>query len=213
MTDFIGVNIKTEVQQTLGSPKTVSAITLANPGVVSSTAHGYSNGDIIVFQVTDGMVELNNQAGRVSASTTDAFSIEGLDTTSYSTFTAGTVTKVSAFQTLAMAQSVTMPNPAPAKIDLTRLIDKVKRYTYGLPDAPDGTIKGLRDVASTAIGLIRAATKANATMVFRLTWPGGSHTVFNAQVSGGQGFDLQTNAAATQDVSFTPTGDVMDYTT
>jgi hypothetical protein len=210
-TDFIGVNIKIEVQQTIGSPVTVQSITLADPGVIGATGHGYLNGDVVVFSVTDGMVEIDRQAVRVANKTTDTFEAEGLDTTTYSIFTAGTVTKVTAFQTLAMAQSVTMPNPSPTKITLTRLIDKVERYTYGIPGAPDGTINGLRDVASMAVKLVRAATKANARMVFRITWQGVAFTIFNTQVSGGAGFTLQANQAATQDISFTPVGDVMDY--
>ncbi len=213
MQAIIGSNVRVEVQQTLGSPITVSAVTKANPGVVSATAHGLSNGDVVVFTVTDGMVELDGQAGRVANKTTDAFEIEGLDTSSYSTFTAGTCKKVTAFQTLAAAQNISMPNPAPQKIDITTLIDKTKQYTYGLPEAPEGTIAGIFNPAGTAEGLIKAATKANTPLVFRLTYSDSRKSLFNANVSGGTGFDLQPNAAATAQTSFTPVKDVMHYAT
>lgn len=212
-TAIIGSNIRVEVQQTLGSAKTISAITKANPGVVSSTAHGFDNGDVVVFTMSEGMVELDGQAGRVANKTTDAFEIEGLDTSAYSTFTAGTCKEVTAFQTMSAAQNVSMPNPAPAKIDITTLIDKTKQYQYGLPDAPDGTINGLFNPAGTAEALIKAATKANTPLVFRLTYSDSRKSLFNANVSGGTGFDLQPNAAATATVSFTPVKDVMHFAT
>ncbi len=50
---------------------------------------------------------------------------------------------MSAWQTLAGAQSISMPSPAANKIDITALIDTSKQYAYGLPDAPDGSITGL----------------------------------------------------------------------
>ena len=212
-TAIIGSNIRVEVQQTLGSAKTISAITKANPGVVSSTAHGFDNGDVVVLTVTEGMVELDGQACRVANKTTDAFELEGIDTSAYSTFSAGTCKEVTAFQTMAAAQNVSMPNPAPQKIDTTTLIDKSKQYQYGLPEAPDGTIAGLFNPAGTAEALIKAATKANTPLVFRLTYSDSRKSLFNANVSGGTGFDLQPNAAATANVSFTPVKDVLHYAT
>lgn len=209
---FIGTNVTVSVQQTLGSAlPTISAVTKANPGVATSTAHGLSNGDIVVFTVTAGMVQLHGQAVRVANVAANTFELEGLDTTDYDTWTAGSAQEVTAFQTLSSAQNITMPNPAPNKIDITRLIDKVKQYAYGLADAPDGSVTGLFNPAGTAEALIRAATKANDTMVWRVAFTNLT-AIFNANVSGGTGFDLQTNQAAQATISFTPVADVMYYT-
>jgi len=209
----IGTNMTVSVENTLATGKAVSAITKASPGVVTSTGNGYVAGDIVVFSVSGGMVELDGQAVRVANVTTGAgtYELEGLDTSAYSTFTSGTTYAVSAWHTIAGAQNITMPNPAPAKIDVTTLIDKSKQYAYGLPDAPDGSISGLYDPTSAALVEIKAATKANEDRVFRVAWAGGQYTIFNANVSGGTGFNLQQNAAATADISFTPVKDVLDY--
>lgn len=212
-TAIIGTNLRVEVQQTLDSAKTVSGLTKANPGVATSTSHGFSNGDVVVFTVTAGMVELDGQAVRVANVTTNTFELEGLDTSAYSTWTAGTCKEITAFQTMSSAQNITLPNPAPAKIETTTLIDKTKQYQYGLPEAPDGTISGLFVPDGAAEALIRAATKANTPLVFRLTYSDSRKSIFNANVSGGTGFDLQPNAAATATVSFTPVKDVMHYAT
>lgn len=208
---ILGTNVTVSVQQTLSANlPTVSAVTKASPGVATSTAHGLANGDIVVFTVSGGMVELDGQAVRVANVAANTFELEGLDTTSYSTWTAGTAKEVTAFSTLSSAQNVTAPNPAPNKIDITTLIDKVKQYAYGLTDAPDGSITGLFSPTGTAEGLIRTATKANSALVIKIAFTSLT-AIFNANVSGGSGFDLQTNAAATATVSFTPIKDIMYY--
>jgi len=199
------------VQGGLGSALPVTALTKASPGVATSSGHGLSNGDIVKFSIDAGMVELDGQAVRVANVNTNTFSLEGLDTTAYSSFTSGNAYEVSSWHTLAGAQNLSMPNPAPNKIDVTTLIDKTKQYLYGLSDAPDGTIGGLYDPSNAGVAAIKVATKANTNLVFRVAWAGGQYTIFNAAVSGGTGFDLQQNQPATAQISFTPVKDVLDY--
>jgi hypothetical protein len=201
---LIGTNVKIEVQKTLGSDIHVTAVTKDAPGVATATAHGLVDGDLVVFTVAGGMVELDGQVARVDGKTTDTFDLEGIDTTTFSTWTEGTINKVTAYETMDSAQSVTMPNPAPAKLDATTLIDKSKQVVYGLPEAPDGSITGLFNPAGAAETLIRTATNGNENVVFRINFADGRKSIFNAAVSGGYGFDLATNAVAHQTISFTP---------
>ncbi len=210
---LIGTNMNVAVAQTLASATVVTGLTAASPGVVTSVAHGLSDGDIGVFVVDAGMVELDGQIVRVDNKTTDTFELEGLDTSAYSAWSAGNFYKITAWQTLAMAQQVSMPNPAPAKIDITTLINKVKQYAYGLPDAPDGSITGLMTIGATAVALIETATNTNSRMAARVSWAGGQKTYFNALWSGGAGFDLQTNDAAKQTIAFTPVALVRHFAT
>lgn len=44
---------------TFDNPKSIAAITNANPGVITSAAHGFANGDKVVFRGLKGMGELN----------------------------------------------------------------------------------------------------------------------------------------------------------
>jgi len=209
----IGTNMSVQVESTKATALTVSGITKASPGVATITDSPIvvANGDIVVFTISAGMVELDGQAVRVANVSGDTFELESLDTTDYSTFTAGTVEIVDAWHTLAGAQNISMPDPAPNKIDITTLIDKTKQNTYGLPESPDGTIAGIYDPLNAGVVEIKTATKANETRVFRVNWAGGQYTVFNANVSGGSGFDLQQNGVATSSIAFTPVKDVIDY--
>lgn len=63
-----------------------TAITQANPGVVTFANHGLSPGDDVYWSGVSGMAELNGQTTRVGATTANTFEIQ-LDTTSFSAFT------------------------------------------------------------------------------------------------------------------------------
>lgn len=215
MAAIIGSNVKVEIQSgvTVDSPVvTVTAVTKASPGVATATGHGLTTGDVVKFAVAGGMVQLDGQAVRVIVLTSSTFSLENLDTTTYDTWTTGTVDHVTAFSTFAASQSLTMPNPAPVKLDTTTLIDTQKQYVYGMPDAPDGSITGLFNPGGAAEALIIAATRTNSSLVFRITFASGQKRIFNAFVSGGSGFEMSTNAVAHSTTSFTPIKLVVDYT-
>lgn len=87
----------TSVATALAVAKTISAITNAAEAVATSTAHGYSNGDIVLVFSSWGRI--NFRAFRVKSVTTDTFVLEGCDTSNTEFFTpgggAGTVRKVS----------------------------------------------------------------------------------------------------------------------
>ena len=65
--------------------KTVTAITKANPGVVTATGHTYTTGEKIRFKTINGMTQLNNNLYTITVINPNTFSI-GVDTTSYGTF-------------------------------------------------------------------------------------------------------------------------------
>lgn len=211
----IGTNMTVEVEQTAETPYTnISAITAADPGeVTTATAHGLTTGDILKFAASAGMVQLDGQLVRITTTATDVFTMDSLDTTDYSVFTAGSYEDISAWHTLADAQTASMPDGTPTKIDITTLIDKSIQYAYGLPDAPDGSISGLYGPNNAGVAAIKVATKSNAALAFRISWSGGQTTIFNANVSGGSGFELAQNDAAKTTIAFTPVKDVLDYET
>jgi hypothetical protein len=97
-------NLKIRVYKDNGSvlegDKTITAITQANPAVVTSNSHGYSNGDEILITAVVGMTQLNSKRFLVANVTTNTFELtnkDGVDTDS-TAFTAyvsgGTANKV-----------------------------------------------------------------------------------------------------------------------
>ena len=55
------------------SNKTITAITAANPAVVTCNSHGYSNGDFVIISGVVGMTELNCKTFKVADKTTNTF--------------------------------------------------------------------------------------------------------------------------------------------
>lgn len=82
------------LQVLTGAPKTITAITKANPGVITSNSHGFANGDEIYIIGVGGMTQLNGRNFRVANVTTNTFTLTDLfgnaiDTTNFTTFTSG----------------------------------------------------------------------------------------------------------------------------
>lgn len=61
------------------SAKTITAITQASPGVVTSNSHGFSDGDELYLSAIVGMTELNGRNVRVANSTTNTFELTDLN--------------------------------------------------------------------------------------------------------------------------------------
>jgi hypothetical protein len=61
--------------------KVISAITKANPAVVTATSHGYSDGDFVNISGVVGMTEVNGKTFKVSNKTTNTFELQDVDGT------------------------------------------------------------------------------------------------------------------------------------
>jgi len=93
-------NLKMRVYKDSGSvlegDKTISAITKANPAVVTATSHGYSNGDEVLISGVGGMTEVNGKRFLVADKTTNTFELQDKDgvdinSSSFTTYTSGGV--------------------------------------------------------------------------------------------------------------------------
>lgn len=67
----------------------ITAITKANPAVVTASAHGLSDGDRVYISGIVGMTELNNREFTVANKTTNTFELSGEDSSSHTTYTSG----------------------------------------------------------------------------------------------------------------------------
>jgi len=86
--------LRNDLQVLNSSAKTITAITKANPGVLTSNSHGFSNGDEVFIDSVGGMTELNGRNYLIANSTTNTFTLTDLfgvavNTTNFTTFTSG----------------------------------------------------------------------------------------------------------------------------
>jgi hypothetical protein len=138
--------------------KTITGVTQADPGVITSNSHGFSNGDEIYIDSVAGMTELNGRNYRVANATTNTFTLtnlfgDAIDTTDFTAYTSGgTATEiyniatpyaVADLPTLRFVQSADtmfIVHPSYAIRTLTRSADN--NWTFATP-----TITGTPDPA------------------------------------------------------------------
>ena len=73
----------------------ITAITKANPAVVTANSHGLSNGDRVFIASVGGMTEVNNIEFTVAGATTNTFQLSGINSSAFTTYTSGgTVGKI-----------------------------------------------------------------------------------------------------------------------
>ena len=73
----------------------ITAITQANPAVVTAASHGLSNGDRVFIASVAGMTEVNNKEFTVAGATTNTFQLSGIDSSAFTAYlSGGTVGKI-----------------------------------------------------------------------------------------------------------------------
>ena len=118
-----------------GGAKTITAVTVGYPAIVTSTAHGLSNGDVVtIASVVGTMATAINVAGWVVLyKTTNTFAI-GLDTTGLTYTSGGTATPVT-YTAISNVKSISdFESGSASEIDVTNLASTAKEKRLGLVD-------------------------------------------------------------------------------
>lgn len=181
-------NVAIAMQSALAAAKTITAITKASPGVVSSTAHGYSNGDYVYLTI-NGMWQLHGRVFRVASVATDTFQLEdvsggtGISTASFDTFTSGTAEKITFGNSITTATSMNVSGGDYDMIDVTTIHANQKSQIPGLPNAISFSFDNLWDPTDAGQSAMKAASDAQAVRAFKFTFgTGGKIMVFAGYV-------------------------------
>lgn len=189
------------MQSAIAATKTITAITKASPGVVSSTAHGYSNGDYVLLTV-QGMRQVDQRVFRVSGVATDSFSIEGEDTTNYDTFSSGTAQKLTFGTSISTATTLSNSGGGYSFIDVTTVHDNTQKQIPGLAEAANFEFDNIWDISDAGLIAMKSASDQQAQRAFKFTFgSGGQIMVFTGYVGanllpGGAAQQLVTTKAA-----------------
>ena len=96
--------------------KSISGITAANPAVVTSSSHGYSNGDRVFIKGIVGMTELNNREFTVANKTTNTFELSGIDSSAFTAYssggTSGKIVEITTTYTVTQVKELTFAQSA-----------------------------------------------------------------------------------------------------
>ena len=129
--------VAVSVQSAIGATVALSAITKANPGVVTTgSAHGYTTGDYVLMTV-QGMYQLNYRVFRISAASGSVFTLEGEDTTNYGTFvaTGSTVQKLTHGRSMATRRVTVSQDGRPLLVAMASFHDNPPGIEV-MPPAP-----------------------------------------------------------------------------
>lgn len=168
-----------------GSPITFTAITNATPASCASVAHGLVTGDIV--EITSGWSRLTNKVVRVTRSSADAFTLDGIDTTLTTIYPAGsgagTVRKVTGWTQLSQILSTNSTGGEQQFLEYQMLESDAKKRvpTYKNPEGM--TISVADD--PTLPGFILASTANDDRMqrAVKVTLPNASLIFYNAFIS------------------------------
>lgn len=186
----------------------ITGITKANPAVVTVTGSAPANGSI-VYLVVQGMNQVNERAFRVSASSGSTFALEGVDSTSFDTFTSGTAQVNTMGTSLSSARNVSASGGEADEIDISTIHDLQRKTIPGPTSASQFDFECFWDPTDAGLVAFKAASDGRLKRVIRLTWPDGASVMFGGYVSApmvptGSGQDVvTTNVRVTVAGTFT----------
>lgn len=167
-----------QISSTSGSAKTISAIALGNPTILTSTSHGLVKGDVVAIAGLTGASAstVNGNSYVITNVTTSTFSI-GVDTTGLTITAAGTATPVT-WTTVGGVKSFKPGEPVNDDIESTDLASTVKEFRPGLSDYKELTLELMYINGDLGQVAIAAAFAAKSTKNVKITIPSGEAFTF-----------------------------------
>jgi len=175
-------NVAIAMQSALGAAKTITGITLGATATVSSTAHGFANGDYVLVSA-QGMRQVDGRIFRVSSQTTNNFVLEGEDTSAFDAFTSGSCQAITFGTSITTATSVSGSGGDFGFIDTTTIHDNAKTQIPELPNAASYSMDNIWDISDAGLRAMKQASDAQAKRCFKFTFgTGGQIMLFNGYV-------------------------------
>jgi hypothetical protein len=165
-------NVAVAMQSALAAAKTITGITKASPAVISSTSHGYANGNYVLLS-SQGMWQMDNKVVRVANQAANTFEAEGVDSTLFDTFSSGSAYLITFGTTITSATSISASGGDFDFIDVTTIHSNVKAQIPGLANPLNYTFDNLWDMADTAQLAMKTASDGQAVRCFRFTFGSG----------------------------------------
>ncbi len=175
-------NVAIAMQSALAAAKTLTAITIGSTATVTSTAHGYVNGDLVLISA-QGMRQVDGRIFRVASSTANNFVLEGEDTSDYDAFSSGTAQLITFGTSITTATTVNGSGGDFDFIDTTTIHGNAKTQIPGLANPATYSFENIWDVSDAGLKAMKTASDAQAQRCFKFTFGvGGQVMLFNGYV-------------------------------
>lgn len=169
-----------QIQTGTGGAKTITAISKANPCVITSTAHGLAAGDRVTIASVGGMTELNGNSYVVEYVTANTFSLYKVDSTNYTTYTSGGTATPVTYTTIAEVKSYSGFDGQASEIDVTNLASTAKEFRLGLVDEGGFSFEINQVNSDAGQAALRASKNAGTLKSYKLTLPNAEVATFTA---------------------------------
>jgi|SRR5262245_7756452 len=170
------------VSTAVGATKTITAITAANPPVVTSTAHALTAGTIIRITGVVGMTELNGRCFVVRNPLTNSFELGGIDATGYTAYASGGIATPQTMTELGKVTDAEHFDGQAGDIDVTHLRSTAMEKQQGLPDPGGGNFNMICDNTDVGQARMRTLRAQQVAGVFSITATDGTVSAFPAFV-------------------------------
>lgn len=114
--------------------RSITAITKADPAVVTSAGHGMSDGDVIKITGIVGMTELNDGVFVVNVLSANTFELVDVNSTAYTAYSSGGKFDKAAFSNFCELTGYNRQGGSSPEIDSTSLCSDAAEFEIGLPD-------------------------------------------------------------------------------
>jgi hypothetical protein len=188
------------VSSAAAATKVITAATAANPVQVTSSAHGYLQGQIITIAAVVGMTQLNGGVFVVDTPAANTFNLKGVDGTTYTAYASGGTASLQTMTPVGGVTDFSGFDGTATEIDTTNLQSISKEYLIGLQDPGNGTFTVLLQ-SDAGQALLRKIKASAAATPFSLTLSDGTIAAFMAFckqfsfVSGGTDSALKATVA------------------
>jgi len=174
-------NQQVNMQSALGSAQTITGITKASPGVVTTSGTLPTNGQYVLLSVS-GMTEVNQRVFKVAGASGSTFNI-GVDTTLFGTFSSGSFQVITFGNSFNSLRDPSSSGGDPVFEDTTTIHDS--QDTQAIVSSSPQSYAFTADFDPTNAALIAANTAFNARSprCFQIKDPDGSEFLFNAYVT------------------------------
>lgn len=201
-----------KVQTALGAAQEITAITKADPAVVSSAAHGNVTGDVVKLTIDSGsMYELNGNLYAVDNEASGTYELAGVDSTDYTTFAAGSpfdyAQKVT-FSNFCELTSVNQQDGGADEIEVTTICSTAKEFEQGLSDSGSLTLDFNWAGNETVQAALRTAKVSGDQLAFKITFPGTGGIVIMIGTVQSTSFQGAVNGVWTASATIKLTGEI-----
>jgi hypothetical protein len=163
--------------------KTITGITSASPCVVSSTAHGYLQGQIVTISGVVGMPQINPTGSFgvyvVDSPAANTFNLKGIDATSYGSYVSGGVASLQTMASVGAVTNLTGFDGTASEIDVTNLLSTAKEFLIGLQDFGNVTLS-IFLATDAGQARLRAIKTSAAVTAFTIALSDGTVSAFAA---------------------------------